>query len=465
MAVKTTLSQDEIKSNCTSNNLKVALLVCVEGDNNANKFYHMYEQPNGVFFALRGRIDSSSVIEGPYPMSKWESTYKSKTKASKKPKPYTDQTALFVSESTVTKNGTKKQSSNYHSKRTSAVIDFVNQLQKYANQSVQENYSVSASSVTKKQVDTAQETLNKISGMLALKADTKEINDTLLQLYQIIPRKMKNVRDYLMSERDNDNKKLFKSNKINSDEDLQFAKDMIGREQDTLDVMAGQVAVEEQEKKDHVTNDTQKKEYDLLHAMNLEMEDCDSKELQMIKNMLDQNTRNGYEKYSNYLKRAFRVRNNKTEEAYNKFLDKASNKKTELLWHGSRHENWWSIFQQGLVLRPTNAIITGKMFGYGIYFADKAQKSINYTSFGGAVRSYTGGSSNSAILAIYEIHQGKQYEITRHKSEHSQLTGDKMKKLGYDSVYAKGGYDLVNNEYIVYDDRQCTIKYIVEICK
>ena len=144
-------------------------------------------------------------------------------------------------------------------------------------------------------------------------------------------------------------------------------------------------------------------------------------------------------------------------------MKETKNKKKELLFHGSRNENWWSIFQQGLILRPTNAIITGKMFGYGIYFADKAQKSINYSSYSGAARSYTGGSSRNAIIAVFEVHQGEQFEIERHRHEHSQLTEDKMKKMGKDSVFAKGGYDLVNNEYIVYNDSQCTIRFLVEI--
>jgi poly [ADP-ribose] polymerase len=38
-----------------------------------------------------------------------------------------------------------------------------------------------------------------------------------------------------------------------------------------------------------------------------------------------------------------------------------------------------------------------------------------------------------------------------------------MEQEGYDSVFAKGGADLRNNEYIVYDGVQCTIAYIVEI--
>jgi len=457
-----TLTADDIKKTAVDKGLKVAILVCVSSDNN-NKYYNMYEQGNGQFMVVRGRVDQTEIIEGPYPMGKWDPTYKDKTKENKKPKPYTDQTHLFEGKKADAKPGAKKKdaANSFHSKRTAMVIDFVQKLQRYANKSVEENYTVSAANVTKKQVDLAQQTLNLISSMIKKGADTKPINEKLLELYQIIPRKMKRVQDNLFIENKED--KTYMGNTIKTDADFQRANDKIAKEQETLDVMAGQVAIEEQEKKDSIDTVEEKKEYDLLHAMNLEMEECSPAEIAMIKKMLDQNAKAGHEKNSGIFKRAFRVRNNQTNEKYDKFLTKASDKKKELLWHGSRNENWWSIFQQGLVLRPTNAVITGKMFGYGIYFADKAQKSINYSSYSGASRSYTGGRENTAILALFEMHQGKQFEIKRHDHSHSQLTEDKMKKLGFDSVYAQGGYDLVNNEYICYNDSQCTVKYLVEV--
>jgi poly [ADP-ribose] polymerase len=463
MATASTMSPEDIKKKSIENGLKVAILVCVSSDNN-NKYYNMYEQGGGQFMVIRGRVDVTEIVEGPYPMSKWDTTYKDKTKESKKPKPYTDQTHLFADQKPAKDAGTAKKtdkSSGFHSKRTAIVIDFVKQLQKWANQSVEENYTVSAANVTRKQIEHAQQTLNLISSMIKKGADTKAINDKLLELYQIIPRRMKRVQDHLFLE--NKEKKAYIGNTIKSDDDFKNANDKIAGEQDTLDVMAGQVAVEEQEKKDHVETTTDKKEYDLLHAMKLDMEDCTKSEIDMLKKMLDQNARASHEKNSGLFKHAVKVKNNNTEEAYDKFLGKVKNKKKELLFHGSRNENWWSIFQQGLVLRPTNAVITGKMFGYGLYFADKAQKSINYSSYSGAARSYTGGSSRNAILAVYEVHQGDQYEIKRHEHSHSQLTDDKMVKLGKDSVFAQGGYDLVNNEYIVYKQQQCTIKYLIEI--
>lgn len=480
-----TMSVEDIKKTAIDKGLKVAILVCVSPDNN-NKYFNMYEQGNGTYMVIRGRVDVTSIVEGPYSMSKWDDHYRDKTRANKKPKPYTDHTQLFSEAVKPTTGKKTERSSNFHSKRTAMVIDFVKQLQKYANASVAENYTVSAANVTKKQVDLAQSTLNEISDMIKKGAEMGTLNNKLMEFFQIIPRRMSNVWDHLFVTDDmqkhvtkidelhkvKDKEKIaelkikMNESKIKTDAEITKFKDQVGKEQDTLDVMAGQVAVEEQGKKDTVeATAEEKKEYDLLHAMKLDVEDCTKAENEMLKRMLDANAKHSHEKNANIFKRAFKVKNNDTENKYEKFLGKAKNKKKELLWHGSRNENWWSIFQQGLILRPTNAVITGKMFGYGIYFADKAQKSINYSSYSGASRSYTGGSSGNAVLAVFEVHQGNQFEIQRHQNSHSQLTEKEMIKIGKDSVYAKGGYDLVNNEYIVYNDNQCTIRFLVEIGK
>ena len=114
-------------------------------------------------------------------------------------------------------------------------------------------------------------------------------------------------------------------------------------------------------------------------------------------------------------------------------------------------------------MRPANAIINGKMFGYGLYFADKFAKSLNYTSLRGSY--WTRGSQNKGYLALYEVHVGEQLKIQKHQPWCGSLSESNLKKRGrqYNSVFAKGGADLINNEYIVYNQNQCTVRYIVEI--
>ncbi|HRW21235.1 MAG TPA: hypothetical protein P5509_04625 [Bacteroidales bacterium] len=66
-------------------------------------------------------------------------------------------------------------------------------------------------------------------------------------------------------------------------------------------------------------------------------------------------------------------------------------------------------------------------------------------------------------MAIFDFHLGNQKHITHHDSSCYSLNKQKLAKDGYDSVYAHGGADLRNDEFIVYDAAQVTIKYIVEI--
>ena len=161
--------------------------------------------------------------------------------------------------------------------------------------------------------------------------------------------------------------------------------------------------------------------------------------------------------------RAFQVINIRTGNIFKQFVNQVSTKNTTLFWHGSRNENWLSILKTGLVLRPANAVITGKMFGYGLYFADKCRKSLNYSSLQGSY--WSGGNAKKAYLAIYEVHTGNQLKINRHEPWCGLLTQDRLKDKGkqYDSVFAEGGADLLNNEYIVYNEAQCTVKYLVEV--
>lgn len=74
------------------------------------------------------------------------------------------------------------------------------------------------------------------------------------------------------------------------------------------------------------------------------------------------------------------------------------NCKTKLVFHGSKNENFWSILKSGLKLNP-KASVTGKMLGLGIYGADKAIKSLNYTSIKGS--SWARGTSSVGYLAVF----------------------------------------------------------------
>lgn len=48
------------------------------------------------------------------------------------------------------------------------------------------------------------------------------------------------------------------------------------------------------------------------------------------------------------------------------------------------------------------------MFGYGTYFATKAQKSLGYTSLKGSC--WASGDSSYAFMGLYDVAYGKPYD-------------------------------------------------------
>ena len=72
------------------------------------------------------------------------------------------------------------------------------------------------------------------------------------------------------------------------------------------------------------------------------------------------------------------------------------------------------------------------------------------------------GSATKGFLALYDVYHGKQKKILHHDSSCYSLSKSVMDREGYDSVFAQGGADLRNDEFIIYDGKQCTIAYLIE---
>ena len=420
--------------------MKSIKLILISGEVNSNKFYNMKENGNGTFTAEYGRVGANAQTTTKS-MSQWDKVYREKTN-----KGYKDNTDLFIEESlainedtdTNTGQTTKVIVKDFMATRSTAVVNVVKKLQGWAKGSIEENYTVSSENVTQKQVDRAQAVLNEIVSFDLTKTNIKEFNNKLIEFFGIVPRKMKQVKDHLISDSDDLTER---KNKIISDE------------QDTLDVMAGQVALNANVKEaQDEAQDSPEVETDLIKSSGMDFQEVtDAAIIAQVKSLMANN--------ASKLKQVFEVKNLNTQTKYDSHLITAKNLKEELFWHGSRNENWWSILTSGLLIRPSNAVHSGSMFGDGIYFADKFQKSYGYTS--GRNSYWARGNSNEAVLALYSVHVGEQKKIMKHNSDCYRLSHSVISKDGYDSVFAQGGIDLVNNEYIVYQAQQCTVKYLV----
>jgi poly [ADP-ribose] polymerase len=411
-----------------SENLKQVKLMYVSVDDGktkqSNKFYNLTQKDSNTFLAEWGRVDHTRSTKT-YNMSVWDSTIRKKIK-----KGYKDVTHLFkeINESS------GGEVLDYKEIENKVVDRLIKELQEYANNTVKSNYKVSSKAVTQKMIDEAQSVLDSIADKLKIGAKADDINKELLELYHIIPRKMSNVKNYLIE------------SDIKTKSDLDEANKLVSNEQDTLDTMAGQVLLNDDTEEG--TENKQPKKLTILDSLGLEIQEADSNEIELVKNLMGPN--------KHQAKKVYRVKNKKTDKMFKEHLKKSDNKKTELFWHGSRNQNWFNIISTGLLIRPSSAILTGAMFGHGVYFADKAQKSLRGSY-------WTSGSENKGYLALYRVHVGNQKHIKRHNSSCYSLTDKVLKKDNYDSVYAHGGADLRNNEFIIYQTAQSNIEYLVEI--
>ena len=400
--------------------IKPRYLVMVTASANNNKYYKQI--PHGdTWTAEYGRVGSSPQRRE-YPMRQWDSKYNEKIR-----KGYIDQSELVEDLIQVE----KPKKTEYKEIENKVIAEIVERLQAMARKAISDNYTISSNKVTQAMVDEAQDIL---TSLLTIN-DLNEFNETLLKLFVTIPRKMSSVKDYLAKSTNN------------------FS-EIIQKEQDLLDVMKGQV-VQKQIIDDAVEEDNSQYENTILEQLGLVFEECNANDIATIKASLGECSDKFY--------KAWRVKNLKTQKKYDEFVKENNIKDTRLLFHGSRNENWWSIINTGLVLRPTNAVITGKMFGYGIYYAPKARKSLGYTSLSGSY--WARGNSDSGFMALMDVAYGKPYDVHSFDSKYYDFNYQKLQQNcpGANCLHAHEGTMLRNDEIIVYKEEQCTIHYLIEL--
>jgi len=389
---------------------------------NNNKYYNIF--PEGDRLRVEyGRIDATKTTTY-YPISKFETQVKSKIK-----KGYVDVTDL--KKDLVQEISTANPESPYKEIENAAIKAIVDKLHAMARETIQKNYTVKASAVTHDMVDAAQKIIDDLANS---SSTVEEFNANLLKLFTVIPRKMGNVRDYL-------------SNKAED-----FAR-IISKEQDLLDVMRGQIYVKPD---NEPVEAVEKKQQTILEELGLVMEETTEDDVAMIKSLMNES--------AGKFRKAWRVTNLKTQERFDKFVQENDIKDTRLFFHGSRSENFWSIIKMGLVLRPTNAVITGKMFGFGSYFSNKCAKSIGYTSLSGSYWAH--GGNNIAYMALFDVAYGTPYDVYNFDSKYYNLDYNKLQqfKPGANCLHAHADRGMLrNDEIVVYKEEQMTIKYLIEI--
>lgn len=412
-------------------------LILVDPNNNgvdSNKFYKMAGNGDNTFTAEYGRVGATPQTKT-YPMSKWNSTLSSKLK-----KGYVDRSDLMqevIADSKVEdkSNGVDE----FGLVQNLSVREIVKRLWDYANKTIQSAYSVRAEAVTQAMIDAAQEKIDYIAANYK-NWSIEEFNKNLNELFIIVPRKMKRVSDCLVSDSSEYDKKL-------------------SEEQSLLDTMAGQVYKPKAKIAD--TDSEIKASESILQKMGITMEEATKEDIAKIKKAMGDSAGKFY--------KAWRVTNLETEERYQKFTSENNIGNVKLFCHGSRNQNWFNILKMGLKIRPAGVITTGLMFGKGVYFSNSEKyhggvaKSIGYTSLGGY---WTRDYQNYGFIAFFDVAIGDSVDAYSFDSKYYSYNLERLKKDNPKawSLWAHGNTSMLrNDEIIVYDDRQMTIRYLVEI--
>lgn len=396
-----------------------------------NKFYDMFER-NGECHCLWGRRQDGYEFgkSGKLtvkPLYEWDKIYQSKVA-----KGYEDKSYLYEDLLTATVTGSANDSALYAPIPNPKIAEIVDRLQKYANDVIKANYSVKSGQVTKIMVEEVQKYLNSMTYAQSL----NEFNQYLLEIFKIIPRSMSRVDAYLAY----------------STADMAT---IVAREQDLLDVMRGQIITPVKGQK-VVTQAGDK--HTILELNGIKMEEATADDIELVKKKLGSN--------ASRLKNVWKVSNEKQTKAYEKYcLDEGIRKRDcKLLFHGTRSENVWNILKTGLVLRPQNVTITGKMFGYGIYFASSSQKSLGYTSLSGSY--WARGNQKSGFMILHAVAYGKPYDVYSFDSKYYNFDYAALRRAcpGANCLHAHAGTMLKNDEIIVYKEEQLMPLYLIEIC-
>ena len=423
-------------------------LIMVTDENN-NKFYNMHENGDGTFTATWGRVGTAGTSKT-YPMSKWDSTYRSKTG-----KGYQD-----ISKNTTVTKGYKAEdnpeienllthllaiSRQYVSNQTdigtlnSAAIaevqDLINKLTSIKSEFAGGPDSYKHWIAGNGKPDTPQ------TKTLFIKTCADKFNKILLKIWTITPRKISNVKTALY----NPGTQLPDDNELNK---------YISDEQSLLD----NIILQSKATNNATGTNT------ISEAFGFNFTKASAEETEFIKDKLAKESDSGSFRVKNVYKVANPVRDAEFAEYLENNGLKNDKKNVKLYWHGTGPENVLSIMANGLIIRPANAAYCGSAFGDGIYSAPSPNKSYNYTRYDSA--------RSSRWMFVNAVITGNTFDCTNNYDRIGNiricdLDGNSFSQLnlGYHSVHAHSSSSsyIRRDEVIVYNNAQVACKFLVEI--
>lgn len=86
---------------------------------------------------------------------------------------------------------------------------------------------------------------------------------------------------------------------------------------------------------------------------------------------------------------------------------------------------------------------------------------IKYTSLKGSY--WANGTSDTGFIAVYKVAYKKPLDVYSWESKYKLYRQSDMIRHHTDALFAHKGSMLVNDELIVYQEQQATLRYVIEL--
>ncbi len=401
-----------------SDDYRHVFLTCINPESNNYKYYEIIPSEEDFFTVRFGRMNenllsftpSGRTTHEPYESRMYWIRYYEKLS-----KGYVDNSDIYIAcRSNKTLRRKKDASGNLTPVSKSLEEKLYYDLMSYSKKVVEENIMVS------KMTTSQLERYNTLYFELCGTRNLEEFNRILLELYSICPRKISDVSSQMAS------------NAAGRREILEKEKDLNA----SINAVFG-MNTEENRLRDNP-----------FTSMDIELY---AATYEQRKHVLD----HLYDELKPKVRNIYRVIPRKQKEKFEQYLSDHHIEIIKELWHGSRNENWLSIIEKSLLLYP-DAVITGKMFGDGIYFASDIYKSLNYTSMKGSY--WSKGTASVGYMGLFATAYGEPLKVTAPKTYRE----DDLIKANKNCIHAEAGQYLRNDEIVFYNEDAVLLNYIVE---
>lgn len=389
----------------------------IEQGRNEHKIMH--NLGNGTFLLTDAKrfgvkYGPNKPKERPLPMSLWDdrATY------------YLTKGYHLYSEQVLETRKVKSCDSSYKPMEDKHAQEVIDRLLAAANKVLMEQYT-SIREVPQNQIQRAEKLILELAE-IRKSNDIERFNNVYMSLLETIPRRIKSLTALLAKDR--------------NDFD-----EIIVREEELLDMLVSKLKSENAYEGQTYSDST-----------GVKIRSCTPDEYAHYKAMASDNRCQFID--------AWIVDNPKTRMAQERYVQDCDHVEWNHFFHGSGTQNWISLMENGLLIKPSGVPHCGSMWGNGAYTANKPGKSLGYTS--AQYSCWANVQDKTGFIAVFTCASKKIHHVNANQERICPNSKAELQKhcAGADTLFAHAGASGLANDEIIFFDTNClTIEALIEV--